>query len=91
MKRGFSGTRRDRGQPLQGPGRNADARPARHDDGPGAAHAAARRGGRGDREATADAVERLMGTKPEARFAFIQERAPTRASWSTSDGRQGFL
>ena len=26
--------------------------------------------------ATADAVERLMGTKPEARFAFIQERAP---------------
>jgi topoisomerase IV subunit B len=24
---------------------------------------------------TADAVERLMGTKPEARFAFIQERA----------------
>ena len=28
-----------------------------------------------DREATADSVERLMGTKPEARFAFIQERA----------------
>ena len=28
-----------------------------------------------DREATADFVERLMGTKPEARFAFIQERA----------------
>jgi len=27
-------------------------------------------------DATADAVERLMGTKPEARFAFIQERAP---------------
>ena len=27
------------------------------------------------REATADSVERLMGTKPEARFAFIQERA----------------
>jgi topoisomerase-4 subunit B len=25
---------------------------------------------------TADAVERLMGAKPEARFAFIQERAP---------------
>jgi topoisomerase IV subunit B len=25
---------------------------------------------------TADAVERLMGVKPEARFAFIQERAP---------------
>jgi topoisomerase-4 subunit B len=25
---------------------------------------------------TADTVERLMGTKPEARFAFIQERAP---------------
>jgi topoisomerase IV subunit B len=30
----------------------------------------------GDSEATAEAVERLMGTKPEARFAFIQERAP---------------
>ena len=25
---------------------------------------------------TADTVERLMGSKPEARFAFIQERAP---------------
>ena len=29
-----------------------------------------------DNDATADAVERLMGSKPEARFAFIQERAP---------------
>jgi topoisomerase-4 subunit B len=29
-----------------------------------------------EREATAEAVERLMGAKPEARFAFIQERAP---------------
>src|SRR5262245_7336020 len=28
-----------------------------------------------DREETTDAVERLMGTKPEARFAFIQEKA----------------
>src|SRR3954463_13539778 len=28
-----------------------------------------------DREETGDCVERLMGTKPEARFAFIQERA----------------
>ena len=28
-----------------------------------------------DRAPTADAVERLMGNKPEARFAFIQERA----------------
>ncbi len=27
-------------------------------------------------DATAEAVERLMGSKPEARFAFIQERAP---------------
>jgi topoisomerase-4 subunit B len=25
---------------------------------------------------TADTVDRLMGSKPEARFAFIQERAP---------------
>jgi len=29
-----------------------------------------------DNDATAEAVERLMGSKPEARFAFIQERAP---------------
>ena len=29
-----------------------------------------------DPEGAADSVERLMGTKPEARFAFIQERAP---------------
>ena len=29
-----------------------------------------------ERAATADVVERLMGVKPEARFAFIQERAP---------------
>jgi topoisomerase-4 subunit B len=28
-----------------------------------------------DRAGTADSVERLMGSKPEARFAFIQERA----------------
>ncbi|MDB5570422.1 MAG: topoisomerase subunit, partial [Hyphomicrobiales bacterium] len=28
-----------------------------------------------DRDATMDSVERLMGNKPEARFAFIQERA----------------
>jgi topoisomerase-4 subunit B len=27
------------------------------------------------KEETADSVERLMGSKPEARFAFIQERA----------------
>src|SRR5215472_6803572 len=29
-----------------------------------------------DEAATDEAVERLMGSKPEARFAFIQERAP---------------
>jgi topoisomerase IV subunit B len=28
-----------------------------------------------DQEATSDSVERLMGNKPDARFAFIQERA----------------
>jgi topoisomerase-4 subunit B len=33
----------------------------------------------GDNGATAGTVERLMGTKPEARFAFIQERAPKAA------------
>jgi topoisomerase-4 subunit B len=31
---------------------------------------------RDDGARTADTVERLMGSKPEARFAFIQERAP---------------
>src|ERR1700684_2655860 len=31
---------------------------------------------RDDGAGTADTVERLMGSKPEARFAFIQERAP---------------
>jgi topoisomerase-4 subunit B len=29
-----------------------------------------------DSDSTAETVERLMGSKPEARFAFIQERAP---------------
>jgi topoisomerase-4 subunit B len=29
-----------------------------------------------DTEVTGDTIERLMGNKPEARFAFIQERAP---------------
>ena len=28
-----------------------------------------------DREGTADSVERLMGTKAEARFAFISDKA----------------
>jgi topoisomerase-4 subunit B len=28
-----------------------------------------------EREEVADCVERLMGNKPEARFAFIQEKA----------------
>ncbi|MFX5207084.1 DNA topoisomerase IV subunit B, partial [Acinetobacter baumannii] len=28
-----------------------------------------------DREGTADSVERLMGTRPEARFAFISDKA----------------
>jgi topoisomerase-4 subunit B len=32
-----------------------------------------------DREAAADAVERLMGNRPELRFAFIQERAAVAA------------
>ncbi|MGB8278451.1 MAG: DNA topoisomerase IV subunit B [Methylovirgula sp.] len=29
-----------------------------------------------DKDETADSVERLMGNRPDARFAFIQERAP---------------
>ena len=33
-----------------------------------------------ERTMTDDAVERLMGTKPEARFSFIQERAPNAAA-----------
>ena len=79
MKSGFTGPRRDRGQPLQGPGRNADARPEGDDDGPGEADPAAGRDRRRRQGATAEAVERLMGSKPEARFAFIQERAPSAA------------
>jgi topoisomerase-4 subunit B len=31
--------------------------------------------GEGDRSAISDAVNALMGSKPEARFRFIQERA----------------
>ncbi len=31
-----------------------------------------------DREGTADSVERLMGTKAEARFAFISDKARIR-------------
>ncbi len=38
-----------------------------------------------DREETADSVERLMGAKPEARFAFIQERAQFAAEKSLVD------
>jgi hypothetical protein len=34
-----------------------------------------RRGVLADREGTADSVERLMGTKAEARFAFISDKA----------------
>jgi topoisomerase-4 subunit B len=32
--------------------------------------------GEGDKSSIADAVNALMGSKPEARFRFIQERAP---------------
>jgi len=32
-----------------------------------------------DAAGTSDAVERLMGNKPEARFAFIQDRAKSAA------------
>ena len=38
-----------------------------------------------DRADTADSVERLMGNKPEARFAFIQERAEFAAEKSLVD------
>ena len=31
--------------------------------------------GEGDRSAVSDAINALMGSKPEARFRFIQERA----------------
>jgi len=78
MKHGFP-AREHRGESLQGPRRNADAGSARHDDGPGAAHVAARSGG-DDPEGTADSVERLMGTKPEARFAFIRSGGRARGN-----------
>ncbi|XSC48654.1 hypothetical protein ACF1BQ_015590 [Bradyrhizobium sp. RDT10] len=40
----------------------------------------------GDREGTADSVERLMGTKAEARLAFVSDKAesPATTCW-TSD------
>ncbi len=38
-----------------------------------------------DRAETADSVERLMGAKPEARFAFIQERAEFAAETALVD------
>ena len=41
---------------------------------PTQAHAAPRHS-RAERKDTEKSVERLMGTKPEARFDFIQERA----------------
>ena len=68
--------RQGRDRPLQGPGRD-DGRAAQgNHHGPEEAHAAP---GRCDRRSMPrrprTAVDALMGTKPEARFRFIQERA----------------
>ncbi len=65
-----------RDRPLQGPGRDDAGAAQGNHHGPEEAHAAAgARSPTDDRAETADAVERLMGNKPEARFTFIQERA----------------
>ena len=62
--------------PLQGVGRNDAGAIEGNHHGPGQAHAAARgAAGRRPRRHGRLAVERLMGTKAEARFAFISDRA----------------
>ena len=82
------GQGQDRDQPLQGPRRDADAAQLKETtmDPAQARRCCGSSCAEDKREATADAVERLMGNKPEARFAFIQERAPSRpANSSTSE------
>ena len=67
-----------RGQPVQGPGRDAAGAAEGDHDGPGEADAA--EGGGARRKSgrqTNELVESLMGRRPELRFAFIQERART--------------
>ena len=68
--------RQGRDRPLQGAGRD-DGGPAQgNHHGPAQAHAAAGHAGRPTTAARPpNSVERLMGTKAEARFEFIQERA----------------
>ena len=76
MKTGLQGQRQGRDRALQGPGRDAAGAAEGNHHGPEEAHAS--EGGRSTPTSspeTGDAVERLMGNKPEARFAFIQERA----------------
>ena len=74
-EKGIPRQRQGRGRPLQGPGRDDGASTQGNHHGPEEAHAseghADARGPRGH----GLSVERLMGTKAEVRFAFIQERA----------------
>jgi hypothetical protein len=51
------------------------ARTAHGYDGPGQALDAPRGASADDRAGTADSIERMMGTKAEARFAFISDKA----------------
>ena len=72
---GIPRQRQCRGRPLQGPGRDDGAPAQGNHHGPEEAHASA--GHAADRRPRrhGSSVERLMGTKAEARFAFIQEKA----------------
>ncbi len=60
---------------FKGLGEMPYAAPARDHDGQEDPHACCRCKVLQDRDDTKDSVDRLMGTKPEARFDFIQENA----------------
>ncbi len=64
-----------RDRPLQGAGRDDGSAAQGDHHGPEEAHASQGRCKRNRFERTKDRVDELMGTKPEARFRFIQERA----------------
>ena len=76
LKKEFHANAKVEDQPLQGPRRDDGGAAQGNHHGPEEAHAAARGHVVDDeRKSTEKSVERLMGTKPEARFDFIQERA----------------
>jgi topoisomerase IV subunit B len=66
---------KDRGQPVQGPGRDGCQGPQGHDDEPGSRKLIRVAIDEDEPGETGDLVERLMGKKPELRFQYIQENA----------------